>query len=55
MSQHVRMDLEANFSFSACPFDHACESSGGEGRCPLRREHERRLALLLALKPPQGA
>ncbi|MGA8650745.1 MAG: hypothetical protein WB677_09000, partial [Xanthobacteraceae bacterium] len=33
----------------------AGEAGSGERRTPLRREHERRFRLLLALEPPQRA
>ncbi len=51
--QHVRVRLEAELGLGPCPLDHAGEASGGERRAPLRSEHEGRLGLLLALKPPQ--
>jgi hypothetical protein len=49
--QHVRMGLEGELGLPARTFNHAREPCGGEGRAPIRREHERRLRLLLALQP----
>jgi hypothetical protein len=49
MAQHVRMGLEAETRLDPSPFDHAGKANGAEGRSALRREHEGRLRLLLAL------
>ena len=51
--EHVRVRLEGQLGLRACPLDHAGEASGAERRSALRREHEGRLGLLLALEPPQ--
>ena len=53
--EHVRVRLEAELRLEPCPLDHAGEPCGAEGCPALRGEHEGRLGLLLALKPPQGA
>jgi hypothetical protein len=53
--QHVRVGFEAKTRLTASALDHACEASGAEGRPTLRREHEGRLGVLLALKAPQGS
>jgi hypothetical protein len=55
MPQHVRVGLEAQTRFSASPRNHAREACGAERRPTLRREHERRLGVLFALKAPQGS
>ena len=52
--QHVRVRLEGQLGLDPCPLDHAGEPGGAEGCPAFRREHEGRLRLLLALKPPQG-
>ena len=49
------MRFEAKLRINSCPLDHASEAGRGERRATLRREHEWRLGLLLALKPPQGS
>ena len=53
--QHVRMGFEPQLRFGPCALDHAGKPRRGERRSPLRGEHERRLGLLFALEPPQGA
>jgi hypothetical protein len=55
MAQHVRMCLEAKLGLDSSPFNHSGEPSGAKGRPALRREHERRLGDLLALKASQGS
>ena len=55
MPQHVRMGLEAKTRLAPSPLDHAGEPCGAEGCSSLRREHEGRFRLLLALKAPQGS
>ena len=47
--------LKPRLRLSASPLDHAGEPCGAERRSALRREHEGRLGLLLALKAPQGS
>jgi hypothetical protein len=44
---------EAEARFDARALDHPGEACRRERRAALRREHERRLLLLFALKPPQ--
>ena len=53
--EHVRVRLEGKLGLDPCSLDHAGEPGGAEGCPALRGEHEGRLGLLLALKPPQGA
>jgi len=53
--EHVRVGFEPQLRFGACALDHAGKPRRGERRSPLRGEYERRLGVLFALKPPQGA
>jgi hypothetical protein len=55
MAQHVRMSLETKTRLAPSALDHAGEPCGAEGCSSLRREHEGRLRLLLALKAPEGS
>ena len=55
VAQHVRMHLEVEPGRRAGALHHAGKARGGEWRAALRREHERRRWLLLALEPAQGA
>ncbi len=50
--EHVRVSLKAQLGLYPRPLDPARKSSGAKGGATLRREHEGRLRLLLALKPP---
>jgi hypothetical protein len=52
--QHMRVSLEAQAGALTSALDHAGKAGGREGRAALGPEHERRLGLLLALKPSQG-
>ena len=54
MSQHMRVRLEWQLGHPSCAFEHPGEAGIGERRATLRREHERRPGVLLALEPPQG-
>ena len=49
----MRVRLEGELGGRRGALDHAGEAGGGERRAPLRREDERRLRLLLALKLPE--
>ena len=53
--QHVRVDLESELGCRACSLDHPSEASGGKRRATFGGENERRLWLLLAPEPTQGA
>jgi hypothetical protein len=53
--EHVRVVFEPQLRFGACTLDRAGKPRRGERRSALRGENERRLGLLLALEPPQGA
>ena len=51
--KHVRVRFESQLGLPARPFDHPGKASRTK-RCPaFRREYERRLGFLLALKSPQ--
>ena len=53
--EHVGVRLKGQLGLvPPCPLHHASEPGGAEGFTPLRGEHEERLGLLFALKPPQG-
>jgi hypothetical protein len=52
VSEHVRVRLEDKPCASPGAIDHAGEAGGSERRPALRGEHERRLGVLFALKPP---
>ena len=49
------VSLEVESCRLSGPLDHPREARRRERRAALRREHEGRLGLLLALEPPQGA
>jgi hypothetical protein len=53
VAQHMGMSLEAECCLDTCAFNHPCKASRGKRRTTLGREHERRLGILFALKPPQ--
>jgi hypothetical protein len=55
VSEHVWVGLEAELGLDAGALDHASEACSAEGCSALRREHEGRPRLLLALKAPQGS
>ena len=52
--KHVRVGLEGQFGLDPGALDDAGEPSGAEGCSPLRREHEGRPGLLVALEAPQS-
>jgi hypothetical protein len=52
--EHVRVGLERQFGNLAGPLNRSGEAGGGEGRTPLRREHEGRSWILLSLQPPEA-
>jgi hypothetical protein len=51
--EHMRVRLEGELCLPACTLDHPGKPGGAKGCPALRCEHEGRLGLLLALKPPQ--
>ena len=51
--EHVRVRLEGKLGLDPGSLDHAGKPGGAEGGAALRGEHEGRLRLPLALKPPQ--
>jgi len=54
MSQHMRVRLKWQLGHPSRPLEHPGKAGIAEWRAALRREHEGRPGLLLALEPPQG-
>ena len=48
VAQHVRVDLHIEANLTSA-LNHRLKATLGEWRSPLRREHERRFSVLLAL------